>query len=137
VECFHDRIRETVMADLPAAALAEWHDRLASALFASGRGELHEQIVEHLLGAGKREQAGRHAVEAAARAAETLAFDRAARLYKLALELAPPAGPGRHQLSVQLGDALANAGRGAEAARVYLDAAAGAGADLEALELKR
>jgi hypothetical protein len=51
-----------------------------------------------------------------------LAFDRAARLYRLSLEY----HPGARELRVKLGDALVNAGRGAEAARAYLAARAGA-----------
>src|SRR5205814_5092344 len=62
--------------------------------------------------------------KAAAQAAETLAFDRAARLYRLSLEYRPEA----RELRIKLGDALANAGRGAEAARAYLSAREGASA---------
>ena len=65
-----------------------------------------------------------------------LAFDHAARLYRTALEL--HAGPAEQALALRrkLGHALANAGRGAESAQAYLNAAASASA-AETLELKR
>src|SRR5262249_28717991 len=65
-----------------------------------------------------------HTTRAAEQAAEALAFDRAARLNQLALDLKPDGGAiGRAVLATRLGDALANGGRGAQAARAYLDAA--------------
>jgi hypothetical protein len=73
---------------------------------------------------------------AAARSAETLAFDRAAKLYLLALELQAPQGDEERRLRTKLADALANAGRGAESARAYLSATAEAG-PAETLELQR
>jgi tetratricopeptide (TPR) repeat protein len=69
-------------------------------------------------------RAGEWAQVAAAQAAELLAFDRAARLYRLSLEYSPDA----RELRIKLGEALANAGRGAEAARAYLAAREGASA---------
>ena len=75
-------------------------------------------------------------MQAAGQATLALAFDRAARLYRVALELheGTPAQAGL--LWRKLGDALANAGRGSEAAQVYSKAAETATA-AETLELKR
>jgi hypothetical protein len=134
LECLHDQIRQTVLDALPPAELRKWHERLAAALGKLGRREWAEQMVEHLLGAGQREQAGRHAEQAAAQAAEALAFDRAGRLYRLALELLAPETDERRRLLERLGEVLAHAGRGAEAAGAYLEAAEGAS---EALDLRR
>src|SRR5262249_18019444 len=70
------------------------------------------------------------------RARAAVAFDRAANLYRRSLELRPLSGPEGRQLRATLGDALADAGRGAEAAPVYLAAAEGA-EGVEKLELCR
>ena len=59
-------------------------------------------------------------------AAEALAFDRAAKLYRLALELRSGDNGEARRVRVGLADALANAGRGSEAAREYLAAVPGA-----------
>jgi hypothetical protein len=93
-------------------------------------------LAVHWEGAGDRERAARYCETAAGRAAEALAFDRAATLYRRALELRPRAGPEGRQLRVRLADALANAGRGGDSARQYLEAADGA-EPAEALELRR
>jgi tetratricopeptide (TPR) repeat protein len=74
---------------------------------------------------------------AADRASNALAFDRAARLYRRALELDPAADRElRRSIEVRLGDALASAGRGGEAAQAYLAASEGAPATRQ-LELRR
>jgi hypothetical protein len=62
-------------------------------------------------------------VTAADRAAHALAFDRAARLYRLSLDLASGARGDDWELRAKLADALANAGRGIEAACEYQAAA--------------
>jgi tetratricopeptide (TPR) repeat protein len=134
VETYHDRIRESIMAHLGSAEAADHHRRLARALEATGRAD-PEAMAIHFLGAGEFEKGGTYYVAAAVQAAEALAFDRAATLYALALELLPPGSPDQLRLRVELGNALANAGRGAEAAREYL-AAAGATIN-DALDLKR
>jgi tetratricopeptide (TPR) repeat protein len=65
----------------------------------------------------------RYAIVAADEAAATLAFDSAARFYRMALELQPADGDIELATRRKLGDALSNAGRGAEAAEAYLAAA--------------
>ena len=136
IESYHDRVREAVASALSPATLTSHHRRLAVALEASGRAD-PESLALHWKEAGDRERAAEHAAEAAQQAAETLAFDRAARLYSLALDLASGAdAQALRQLRVKLGDALANAGRGADAASSYLIAAEDA-STAEALELRR
>jgi serine/threonine protein kinase/tetratricopeptide (TPR) repeat protein len=122
IETYHDRIREAVVAHLSAEALEGCHYRLASTLLASGRGD-PETLARHSLGAGDAASAAEYAVAAGERASATLAFDRAADLYRFALNLTVVAPPAKAKLQVQLGDALVNAGRGAEAAQEYLSAA--------------
>jgi serine/threonine protein kinase len=135
IETYHDRIRETVLAGLDPETLRRHHAALARVLEASGQYD-PEVLAIHWQGGGDPRRAGGYYEAAAAQAAEALAFDRAAKLYRLALELQSPAGVEERRLRVRLADALANAGRGAEAARQYLEAASAAGAD-EALDLRR
>ncbi|HUH02110.1 MAG TPA: hypothetical protein VML75_08935, partial [Kofleriaceae bacterium] len=73
------------------------------------------------------------AVRAAVDAEAVLAFDRAAMLYRRALALVDPADPEVSGWRERLGVALANAGRGADAAEAFVAAAQGTepgGADL-------
>ncbi len=137
IEPYHDRIRETVVADLSPEILKAHHRCLAIALEASGRAD-PETLALHFQEGGDSERAAEYSAAAAARASEALAFDRAARLYRLALELGVAGNAtARRGFRVKLGEALANAGRGAEAAKAYLAAADGAPSATEALELRR
>ena len=95
-----------------------------------------ERLLLHYQAAGEREKAGELAALAADRAARALAFDCACVLYKLALDLRPGDRANARALRTKLGDALLNAGRGAEAAAAYLDVARGAPAR-DAVELRR
>jgi len=136
VEPYHDRIRMAVLPGLEEGALREAHGRLFAALDAWGRAD-PETLAAHLLGAGERARAAEFVERAADRAAAALAFDRAARLYRMVLELDAGAPAARFAVvRAKLGDALANAGRGVEAARVYREAAAGRPAT-ETFELRR
>jgi serine/threonine protein kinase len=118
-ECYHDRIREAVYASLAPEALKANHLRLAELLEATGTAE-PDRLARHFRGAGRLERAGLYAAKAADRAVSALAFERAAALYAEALECVP----GNPDLLEKLADALVNAGRGAEAAPLYLQAAA-------------
>ena len=124
VETSHDRIRETVAAYLPEGERRHHHRCLAETLEAEGDAD-DEVLAVHWQGAGETNKAGRYYATAAEQAAAALAFDRAAKLYRLALELSCLSGPEAASLRVHLADALANAGRGAEAAREYLAGAEG------------
>jgi serine/threonine protein kinase len=135
LEASHDRIREVVVGEIEATALRAHHLHLARSLEASGRGDA-EALAVHFHGAGETERAAEYAASAAVQSSRALAFDRAARLYRLALELRGPAHPERRRLQAELGEAFANAGRGGDAAHAYLAAAEGA-PEAEALELRR
>jgi eukaryotic-like serine/threonine-protein kinase len=135
VSVYHDRIRESVVGHLPASALATYHGRLAVVLERSPRADA-EQIARHFDAAGEPAPAARHYAAAADEAAGKLAFDRAARLYQRLLELLPEEYANRPTLLTKSADALANAGRGLEAALRYEAAAEGAGGQ-EAFELRR
>ena len=121
VELYHDRIGETLASMLDGDERRQVHRRLAQAIEARGLDD-PEALYEDYLGAGEEDRAARHAEAAALKAASALAFDRAALYYRRAIELRP-AAPNVVELKIGLGDALANAGRPAEAAREFLDAA--------------
>ena len=139
VEAYHDRVRETVLAALDPARRRELHRRVAGALEARGGGD-PEQLAEHWGRAGEGDRAAELAVIAGDRAAHALAFERAARLYALALQRSRLDPAQRRELERRRGEALANAGRGAEAAAALLRAAdrdGQDGRDAGALELRR
>ena len=121
VELFHQRIGETLAALLADDERRQIHRRLAQAIEARGLDD-PEALYEDYLAAGERDRAAIHAEAAARKAANALAFDRAALFYRRVIELMPEA-PNLVDLKIKLGDALANAGRPAEAANAFLDAA--------------
>jgi serine/threonine protein kinase/tetratricopeptide (TPR) repeat protein len=135
VETYHDRVRETVVAHLAPEALREYHSHLALAL-AAIPGIDPELLALHFDEGGQSQTAGKYYIQAAAQAAQSLAFDRAAKLYRVALGLLPAETAQAEQLRKHLGDALTNAGRGAEAAQEYHLAAQTADGK-HALELRR
>ncbi|HEY2511165.1 MAG TPA: AAA family ATPase [Polyangiaceae bacterium] len=122
VALYHDRIRAAVAGRLGADERRAIHHRLANALEATP--DASTEALVHWLGAGDTHMAAACAVRAADAAAAVLAFERAAALYRMALELERPEGEQAVLLREKLGDALGNAGRGREAARAYLGAAA-------------
>ncbi len=136
IESYHTRIREEVVHTLSPASRARYHSSLALALEASGRAD-PETLSLHFREAGDQDREARYAIEAADQAGAALAFDRAARLYRRALELGDHAPVPRRELLIKLGDALTNCGLGAEAATVYLEAVPGSQTAEEALELRR
>jgi serine/threonine protein kinase/tetratricopeptide (TPR) repeat protein len=125
VEIYHDRIGETLASLLGNDERRQIHRRLAQALEARGLDD-PEALYEDYLGAGDEERAALHAEAAARKAARALAFDRAALYYRRTIELKPGAA-NLVELTISLGDALANAGRPAEAAKEFLAAAKASG----------
>ena len=135
VEVYHDRIREALVASLATDVRQARHGGLADVL---GKQPVldAEALFRHNLGAGRRGRAAEWAVQAAERAAETLAFARAAELYGRALELKEWDEARVAALKIGRAEALVNAGRGAEAAAVFLSAAAHVPSS-EQLDLRR
>ncbi len=133
-EPYHDRVREAVLANLSSEQRRDAHERLARALEGTNASD-DEALAIHWREAGDGVRAARFATSAANGAMAAFAFDHAADLYRLSLELAPPSGAESVALRARLGEALANAGRGADSAGAYLRAAQDAPADA-ALVLK-
>jgi tetratricopeptide (TPR) repeat protein len=138
VEAYHDRVRQAVAAKLDAAAQRSIHQQLARALEASEHPDA-EALALHYRLAGDKPQAARYARRAAETASSALAFEQAARLFRIALDELPDDASHVEQLRairVRMADELAKAGRGAEAARAYLEASRGA-SPAEVLDLQR
>lgn len=122
VEFFHDRFRQAILQMLQPPAVTHLHRALAEAYERLcpqdvGALALHFRLAEDW------PRAALHAQSAALAAAHALAFDRAAELYRDAIALRDPLDPGLADLFHALGDALAHAGHGPEAAEAYLQEA--------------
>jgi serine/threonine protein kinase len=135
IETFHDRVREAVVAGMAPDVLAERHAAIAIALEAES-GCDPERLSAHLCAAGEVERARAYVERAADRATRALAFERAVRLYRLALDLSGDSQPDAQALRAKLAEALANAGHGGAAGRAFLAAVPGAPGD-QALDLQR
>ncbi len=122
MEPYHDRIREVAVALLDANALRDVHRGLAMALSVEVEPD-PEALAAHFEGAGDYERASQYVVAAAELAVRALAFDRAVDLYLRALAMRTYPRPEESRLRAGLASALADGGRGAEAAENYLVAA--------------
>lgn len=135
IEVSHDRVRQAGLS-----RMSEQQQQLTHALLARA----HALIDRHDAEALARHHAGaKHASEAVywyQRAAENskqaLAFDRAAELYRHALELTEPTSEDARPLMEQLARALADAGKGKQAAPLFMELAPDA-SPTEALEFRR
>jgi eukaryotic-like serine/threonine-protein kinase len=125
LEPYHDRVREAVGRRLDAARQRQLHARLAAALERTEARDPH-LLLRHFLLAELPERAARYAEEAAERSLEAHAFDQAAELWQVALDLVPRTADDARRIRLRLGEALIMAGRGAAAAEHYLAAAEGA-----------
>ncbi len=120
VELHHDQIREGLASRLADEDARQIHERMVRILLAHGDDE-PEVLFEHYRAAGDDVLAAECAAAAAARASAVLAFDRAAGLYRQALNLHPGAEQ-RPAWLIGLAAALANAGRPVQGADAYLTA---------------
>ena len=125
VATYHDRIRETLVAQLDADLLARHHLALARAMEAAGVTDRDEAVAAHFEAGGAVHRAATFTARAAERAAAALAFDHAARLFQRALDLSPADldAAALSALRARLAVSLTMAGRGVAAAPEYLAAA--------------
>jgi tetratricopeptide (TPR) repeat protein len=137
VEPVHDRIRETVVGWLTHSVASQHHRQLAEALESMAEAD-PEALAMHWLAAGDPQRAARFADAAGQHAAAKLAFDQAARLFRVALEHAslPLNSPDLLRMRVKLAEALQFAGRHEESASAYILAAQAAPAE-QLVELQR
>jgi len=124
IELYHDRMREALVTFIGSEERRRLHHSMARTLVARGAGE-PEVLYEHYREAGDRAEAAVHAAAAAQKADHALAFDRAAAYYRAALELTAES-EAYAGWTEALGEALAHAGRPAEAGAMFLRAAANA-----------
>jgi tetratricopeptide (TPR) repeat protein len=136
IDAYHDRVREAIVARVDHARHASLHATLAHA-YESLADDDCEALAIHWRDAGNPGRAIGHTVKAGDQAARALAFDRAAEWYGNALAmLGDGDGELRRDIQIKLGEAQANAGRGASAAELFRTAAETAPAG-QALELRR
>jgi serine/threonine protein kinase len=126
IEPYHDRIRTAVLARLTAPERISIHQQLAISLEATQHHD-PETLAIHWRDAGKPERAVAYALSAADQAAAAVAFGRAARLYRLAMDLGLPSPEERGRVAVRFAEALANDGQSPAAAKAYLAALAAVG----------
>jgi len=119
VEIYHHRVAETITRSMGVERVVADHVLLAQTM---------EKLPESNAGAiamhyweGRRpERAGPHAVRAARRAAQVFAFETAVQFFRQGLDSGAFTGDSASALRLDLADALASAGHGAEAADIYL-----------------
>jgi serine/threonine protein kinase len=134
-ETFHDRVREAALSTIDDERQRKHHERIGSALQADGSLD-YEALVRHWHAAGRAELAAAAAAPAAHAASAAFAFDRAAVLYQIALQ-APATPEQQRALLGALAEALANAGRGSDAAVVFHQMSSDATTEGTRLELLR
>ncbi len=119
VECYHDRIREAVSAAVESDRKQGLHRMLASTLESIPDIE-SDLLALHYRECGELIRAATYARRAADQAVASLAFDRAAALYRAALSMGAWSPAEQAAIQKALADTLANAGRGVEAAEEFL-----------------
>ena len=135
LECYHDKIRESVAGALTPGALRGIHARLAEALSAQ-EGSQPEHLALHLHGAGDTRRASVYYEKAGDVFAGALAFEFASRQYRQCLDLISDDPARFRNVQVKLAAMLASMGSSREAAEVYRAASTGA-TPQDALEYKR
>ena len=117
LQIYHDHLREFVLSGMSPARLMQRHASLLEVMEALGDFE-PEAILPHAQATSDTKRTRTHAIHAAERAKEALAFEQAATFYGMALATYSdddsPVG-----LLVDYADSLANAGRSKLAAPTY------------------
>lgn len=135
LESYHDRVREAVAGSISPEEARTCHLSLAAALEQSSRPDA-QALAYHYEAAGLNPQAARHAAAAGREAEAALAFEQAASFYARSIALREAGDPEIPALRLAMAEALGHAGQSPRAAKVYLEAAAGA-EGARARELRR
>lgn len=122
VDVYHDRVRETILDRMDSESSLASHRALAEAFLAYGVDD-PETLATHLENSGELEASAVEFARAAQRATESLAFDQAARFFHKAINL--KRWPSNEEEVLRRGhaQALANLGRGVDAANELRDIA--------------
>lgn len=123
LDVYHDKVREAIHEALDSEQRRGLHAKLAQLLESIEDPDPH-LLVHHFLMAEQPEKAAVAAQAAADRAREILAFELEASLVERALDLGAWAGE-HWRARERIARALSNAGRGADAAKAFADAALG------------
>jgi tetratricopeptide (TPR) repeat protein len=124
-EPYHDRIRTAARRGISEERGRELHRRIALALERLAEAD-PERLARHWRRAGQAQRAAELAREAADQAVRAVDFARAARLYRMALDLREYPDDEERELITCLGTALSNAGRPERASEAFRAAADGA-----------
>jgi eukaryotic-like serine/threonine-protein kinase len=135
VEVVHDGLRSAALVDLSPELVRTLHEDLARAHSAEAQPDV-EALCRHYAGAKLKAESAYWAQKAAGRAKATFAFAHAAFLYRRALELIDGDDVVAPHLTLQLANALADAGHGAQAAPLFVSLAERALPE-DALEYRR
>ncbi len=122
VDVLHERIRDALVSALDDTTVRNTHRKLVRVLLDTP-GIDAEEIAGHALGAGDRPLAAKFMERGAEQAFAALALDRAARLFRDAIDLLPSSPADASRCRERLAETLKNAGRSEEAAQTYLAAA--------------
>ncbi|HTU58715.1 MAG TPA: hypothetical protein VMF89_09780, partial [Polyangiales bacterium] len=122
LEVYHDRLREVVQSMLSEEERAGIDRDLFIALRAAGSTDC-DWLHALAWAVDESADAFRYGLQAAARASEKLAFERAAELYDRCVMLAPDPSANDGELWHKLALAYSYAGHGGKAANTYLHAA--------------
>lgn len=133
--CYHDRIREAVLADLSVEDLRGLHARLGRVLEEQQDADA-ESLATHFLAAGEVAKGAVYAERAADEARRGLAFLHAANWYERAHAADASSRERSRRLETKLGEVYAGAGLGVTASEWFLRAAADA-PKATALELRQ
>jgi len=125
--CYHDRVREAMLADLSKEQTRAGHLALAQA-WAAAQAPDAGAIARHFMAAGSLIEAAPWLVRAAERAMASAAFEQATKYFAARLELdaAKLSEPERRVLTLSYARALAASGRSRDAAHALLAALPGA-----------
>jgi eukaryotic-like serine/threonine-protein kinase len=136
LEIYHDQIRTAILGQTPEETVRALHLRIAKGLAEIAFPDAGV-IAEHYVQGGDRNNAASYARQGAAQAEAVFAFDRAIRLYQIALEKGSLDQDTECELHAAIGRTYASANRLSDAAQSYGKAASLAGSGSRKAELQR